>query len=397
MKRFIMIFLQILFLATLTAQQSIEEVLTEVEKNNTSLQAIRSQMEARRIGNAIGNYLPNPEFEYAWFAGSPQQIGSKTGVSLMQSMEFPTAYLHRNRIAHARNEQLSTEYDHYLRNLLHKVRLTCLELIYVNRMEREIGKRIERAQTLSDAYSEMLEAGETNIIEANKVKLNLLGMQKEAEQLRIRRSALQNSLTSFNGGNAIAIEADAFPEASLDEDFNEWYQRVESNHPLLRWMQQETNISRQEIKLQRAKNLPNIHMGYVSEMLSHEQFRGFAVGVSIPLFENKNTVKYATARTSALETEWEDQQHQYFHFLKQQHEKASGLKTSTEEYKRLMEPLDNTHALTQALEGGQISLTEYLVELTFIYQTIDQLLEMEFNLHTALAELKKFSGSVESF
>ena len=44
-----------------------------------------------------------------------------------------------------------------------------------------------------------------------------------------------------------------------------------------------------------------------------------------------------------------------------------------------------------ALEKGEISLSDYFYELSFYYQSADKILEMEFNLNEATAELNKYN------
>jgi outer membrane protein, heavy metal efflux system len=325
MKTILIIIVALLLYLTAFAQNNVDRVLAEVEKNNTGLAALQMQLDAQSISNRTGIYLSNPEFEYAWFAGSPEGIGSKTNISLRQQFDFPTAYLHKNRIANARNEQLLLEFENQRRELLHETRLICLELIHANAKAQELEKRLQHAQRMANAYETMLDAGETNIIEHNKAKLNLLDMQKQAERNEIRRQALLDKLSGLNGGMQINLADTSFYPVSVSEDFEQWYLQAEERNPVLNWLSQEIEISRKQEKLQKALNLPGFNAGYVSEMLTLEKFRGFAIGVSIPLWENKNTVRYAKAHTSALQSSEQDQRMQFYNQLKTQHAQAISL------------------------------------------------------------------------
>jgi outer membrane protein TolC len=390
MKPLSIIVFQVLIFTAAFPQNNVERVLAEVEKNNTGLAALQMQLDAAGIANKTGKYLHNPEFEYAWFSGSPAGIGNKTNISLRQQFDFPTAYIYKNQIATARNEQLLMEYENQRHELLLETRMICLELTHVNARAQELGKRLQHAQRLANAYEAMLEAGEINIIEHNKAQLNFLDQKKQAERNEIRRQALLDKLAGLNGGMQVQLADTSFYPVSVSEDFEQWYVQAEERNPVLKWLSQEIEISQKQEKLQKALNLPGFNAGYVSEMLTLEKFRGFAIGVSIPLWENKNTVRYAKAHTSAVQSSEQDQKLQFYNHLKAQHAQALSLNSSHQEYKMLLQSIDNTGLLARAWEQGEISLTDYLLELSFYYQSVDNVMELELELYQTLAGLNKY-------
>ncbi|TVQ06939.1 MAG: TolC family protein [Bacteroidetes bacterium] len=392
MKRFAFILVFLLALSSIVLAQSntIDNVLEEIEKNNTGLAAYQKQQEAQSLAHKTGIYPDNPEFEYAWFSGSPSTLGNKTGISVRQHFSFPTTYFHKNRIAHARNDQLQLEYEKHRSDLLLEARFICLELVYYNAMSTLLDQRLQHAQRIADAYSRMLETGETNIIEHNKARLNLLDLQKQDERISIEKKALLQQLTALNGGIEISFSDANFEPVTISGEFDNWYAQAEKNNPVLQNIKQEIEINRKEEKLQRASNLPGFNVGYVSELLTHEKFRGFAIGISIPLWENKNTLQHAKARTSAMQSVEHDQQLQYYNFLKTQHSRATSLQESAMEYRNLVQTIDNTELLATAWTEGEISLTGYLLELSYLYQSMDKILEMELELHQTLAVMNQY-------
>ena len=391
MKLFIFILLQFTLTGIILSQNPIDRVLEEIEKNNTTLAALKMQTKAEMLLNQTGNYLPNPEFEYAWFAGSPTGIGNKTGVSFRQPFDFPTTYIQKGRISRVRNEQLMPEYEQSRSELLLEARLLCLEMVFLNALLQQYETRLQNAELITKAYTYMLQEGETNIMELNKSKLNLLNLQKEAGDIRIRREAIQNELTGMNGGIPVTLDQNDFGgNQGLIANFDHWYNQAENNNPDLEWLRHEEEISNKEIQLQKARNLPGFNVGYVSELLTHEQFRGFVFGVSFPLWENKNTVKYARARNQALTHSLDDHSTRFYHFFKANHDRASALQEMAIEYRLLLDSINNTILLHRAWEAGEIRLTEYLLEQTFYYQSIDKILQTELELHKTIALLNKY-------
>lgn len=390
MKFVFSIAVSILLFTSAFSQGSIDKVTEEILQNNTGLVTLESQQRAQELLNLTGNYLADPEFGFAWFDGSPATLGSKTNISLIQSFDFPTAYHHRSIIAKSRNEQLPVEYQAHLSDLMLQVRLICLELIYNNALFIEYEKRLQHSQLLEDGYSQMLQAGQVNLLEYNKAKLNLLNLQKEAEKIIVERNELRNKLTALNGGIPISIEDTIFPAPVMVEDFEQWYSKAEQSNPVLIWLRQETEISKRQERLQKTLNLPAFSAGYVSEALTHEAFRGFTVGISIPLWENKNTLKHARAQSDVMENTQIEQSQVYYSHLKTQHEKALSLRQATEEYRNLLQSVDNSDLLFTSWKQGEISLTNYILELSLFYQSTDKVLEMELELHQALSRLYQY-------
>lgn len=75
--------------------------------------------------------------------------------------------------------------------------------------------------------------------------------------------------------------------------------------PTLKSLIGESESAQREIKVNRALTLPKFDIGYRRNGGSEGKMNGFRIGMSIPLWENKNTVKQAKAQAeySALNVE----------------------------------------------------------------------------------------------
>jgi uncharacterized protein YlxW (UPF0749 family) len=136
--------------------------------------------------------------------------------------------------------------------------------------------------------------------------------------------------------------------------------------------------------------LPKASAGYMSEKVVGEHFQGISVGVSIPLWENKNTVKYAQAQTLALQSIETDRKLQFYNQLKIQFERAASLQQTVNEYRQAIQSSSNAELLKKALDQGELSLINYLMELSFTYQAMDNLLKSEYELNKAISFLAQF-------
>ncbi len=378
----------LLFLpVSLFAQNNVDKVLSQIEKNNTTLSALRKSADAQKVGNKTGIFLKNPEVEFNYLWGTPSAIGNRTDFSIKQSFDFPTAYGYKNQMSDIKNEQTELEYRKQQKTVLLQARNICIDLIYTNALKSEYGKRLNHAQNIAKSYKLKFDAGDANVLEYNKAQLNLLNLSNKIELIEIDRTALLSELTRLNGGIAIELADSEIQSQIIPADFEQWYTQAEQSNPILNWLKQEIEISKKQVSLNKALALPKFQAGYMSETVVGQQFRGVSVGLSIPLWENKNTVKYAKANTIALEAVAADNKVQLYNQLKTLHSKAISLQSNVTEYRSKLQSFNSSDLLKKALDKGEISLIDYIMELSIYYENVNKMLELDRDMNKAVAEL----------
>ncbi len=375
---------------SLNSQNSIKDILVEVEQNNTTLSALRLSADAEKTGNLTGLYPQNPEIGFNYLWGSPTIIGNRTGVTFMQTFDFPTTYKYQNQISRIRNEQVELEYLKQHKELMLQTRLLLYDLIYLNALEQEQMLRMSHAERIASSYKTKLDIGDVSILEHNKAQIYLLNTRKELELTEINKNASSSELTRLNGGNPIFFTTNKYESLSIPTDFEEWYVEAEQNNPILNWLKQEIDLSQKQEKLSSAKALPKINAGYMSEKVIGQEYRGITVGLSIPLWENKNEVKYAKASSMAIEGIEADNKLQFYNQLKILHSKAVSMQINAIDYRTNLLEYDNTALLQIALDKGEINLIDYILELTVYYESMDNVLELERDMNKTVAELKRY-------
>ncbi|MEI6752482.1 MAG: TolC family protein [Paludibacter sp.] len=388
MNKYIKTGIVLLFLpVSLFAQNNVDKVLSQIEKNNTTLSALSKSTDAQKVGNKTGIFLKNPEVEFNYLLGNPSSIGNRTDFSIKQSFDFPTAYGYKNQISDIKNEQTKLEYRKQQKTLLLQARNICIDLIYTNGLKSEYTKRLNHAQSIAKSYKLKFDAGDASILEFNKAQLNLLNLSNKIELLEIDRTALLSELTRLNGGVAIELADNEFQSPIIQTDFDKWYTQAEQSNPVLNWLKQEIEISKKQLNLNKALALPKVQTGYMSETIVGQQFRGISVGLSIPLWENKNTVKYAKANAVALETVAADNKVQFYNQLKILHSKAISLQSNVTEYRSKLQSFNSSDLLKKALDKGEISLIDFIMELSIYYENVNKVLELDRDMNKAVAEL----------
>jgi outer membrane protein, heavy metal efflux system len=374
----------------LWAQPPVDRILLEVEKNNTTLAAIRSQVEAEKTGNRTGIFLHNPEMDIYLLNSRDEQV-RRTNFHLVQPFDFATLLGRRNQLSKALNQQLDYQYLQHRQEVLLEAHQLVVDLIYLNAMAHELEIRLEHSSNIARSYETMLQAGETNILEHNKAQINHFNARKAAELNAVERQLLLARLQALNGGIELEVSEREFPVPLIPGEFATWFEEAVPGNPFLLGTAQQIAISQQEERLARAAWLPSFSAGYMMEALPMERFAGFGMGISIPLWENRNTLKYARLRTMAMQQHQTDLETRYFSQLKGMYDQVRALQELSLNYRSMLQSLDNSELLLKALEAGQISLIEYMLELGFYYEAVNMSLDTERQLHKVLAALQQFS------
>lgn len=376
--------------STLLAQESIDRILLEIEKNNTTLMALQKHLAAEKIGNKTGLYPEDPEVEVNYLWGDPTVIGDRTDFGIRQTFDFPTVYALKHQIANVRNSQADLEYARQRRLLMLQARQVCADVIHANALKAELGKRLTHARSMVEAYKARYESGEANILEYNKAQMNLLRQSKALEIIEIERRNGLSVLTGLNGGIPVILVDSLFPALSITTDFSAWYKNAENCNPSLQWLEKEISIQQKQASLSRAESLPKFSAGYMSERVVGQKFQGITMGISLPLWNNKNAYQYAKASSVAMQSAAADTRLLFHNEVKALHEKVISLQASLTDYRQMLSAYSNDALLKKAFEKGELSLTEYLYELSLYYEAVDQLLEMERSYYKAVAELRQY-------
>lgn len=372
---------------TLNAQNNINPVLSSIEENNTTLKALREQAEADKLQNKTGIFLDDPEvgFNYLW--GSPTDIGNRTDFSVSQTFDIPTITGMKSRLANGKNNLVEWQYKADRMNILLEAKQYCIELVYYNSLLKELYLRLEHAQTIAKGYKDRMDRGDVSILEYNKVNLNLSTIQGEISRMEVEREALFAQLKRLNGGIEVVFNDSDYGNHELPLNFDEWYVQAEDKNPILAYVRNEIEVSQKQVSLSKAMNLPKFTAGYMSEKVVGQRYQGVSLGISIPLWSNKNQVKQAKAAVAAAQSREADTKQQFYSQLQIQYSKAMGLKTTADKYRQSLANVNNTILLKKALDAGEISLLDYMVEMGLYYDNVNQTLAAERDYQLAFAEL----------
>lgn len=392
MKRILIFSIITFFLYAGMCAQSvdIDEVLRRIEANNKELQANAQLITSQKLENKSENNLPDPTLSYSHLWGAKDKDETIGELVVSQSFDFPTLYATRGQVNRLKTGALDAQSTAFRQQLLLQAKEICLDILMLQQQQRLLDERLKQAEELSAYYKKRLETGDANVLETNKINLELLNVRTEA---RTNRTTLENKwqeLTALNSNQPLQISSlSEYPLHPLPADYEQLREEVIASDAALWSLSNESAAARKQISVSKQGWLPKLELGYRRNTESGTPFNGVVVGFSFPIFENRNKVKMAKAQSMNIDFQKENTTLQAESSLAQLYREAQSLQASMQEYQEAFSSQQDLALLKQALTGGQISVIEFFVEVSVIYQSKQNLLQLENQYQKVMAQIYK--------
>ncbi len=377
------------FVSGFSQDKNIEQLLNEIEQNNTELKGYQSFIESQQLENRSNNNLPDPQLSGFYLPFGDNTTGDYTEYQLSQSFEFPTVYAARGKWNESKSQQLASAYANKRQEVLLRAKNTLLELAFLQKQKAIETERKTQSKQVFDQIQKLFDAEQVGILDLNKAKIAWIQEQFVVEQIESEIQILLSKLKTLNGGNEISgISTGLALPIEVGAVESLWQEKL-SNDPLLQELKAIETSSLQKVKLEKNKVLPNVALGYNYQGVSGSHYSGFYGGVSIPLWNSKNKVKAAEANyeyqqsntqviSTSLYTQFQETYNRYELMLKKYNE-----------YQTTLGNLESEDLLFKAYMLGEYSFMDYYVELQFYRNASDKMLQMEKELQLLQAQLLK--------
>lgn len=391
MKRITLLFIAtILTLTGIEAQESsIGQVLRNIETNNKELQANARLISSQKMEAKTDNNLPDPTLSYAHLWGSKDKNETIGELVVSQSFDFPSLYASRAKLNRLKTNSIDGQASVFRQSVLLQAKEICLDIIMLRQQKQILQERLRNAKELCAMYKKRLQTGDANILETNKINLELLNVKTEAS---LNDTALRNKLeelNTLNGNIPVVFEAEDYPSVAFPSDYQMLKTEVLTTDPTLQALASESAAARRQIGINKQGWLPKLELGYRRNTESGTPFNGIVVGFSIPIFENRSKVKIAKAQSMNTDYLKENATLQAESQVAQLYREAKTLRSSMDEYEKTFQAQQDLVLLKQALTGGQISMIEYFVEVSVVYQSKQNYLQLENQYQKAMAKIYK--------
>lgn len=358
------------------AAQNIAGILRNVEQNNKELQALKKDTEAQKLEIATQNNLEDPSIEYSPFYAKGISGVASSEMVVKQGFDFPTLYAARSKFGKSRKSVADLQYLTARRDILLSAKQLCLDLILLYQERMMIDVRRKNAEEMLVAFEKKLEEGDANILEVNKVKMERMNMETEVAQNDAEHRTVLETLLALNGNMPLDFDAsDGYPENNFSNDYEGLYERALASELMLRSAKAEIQASRQNVNVNRQNWMPKLEFGYRRNTERSDASNGFMVGASFPLFSNRNKLKMAKVRLEESELQFDNARFQMESRLRslinelKQTRKAAGVYDTELLYGTL-------GLLRKAVDGGEITVIEYYVEVDEIFKNLQTHLQL---------------------
>lgn len=389
-RRTSIILILVLAVTIVKAQSGLKSVLAEVERNNRAIAAEKQYREAQKLSYKTGLNPGNPKVEYDRLPGRPEGAGTQQDFSVTQSFDFPTSYGKRRSVSNEQIEKTELEFIAARQRILLEAKAICIDFIYRKKLEAELSRRLQNANSLLEATTRQTEQGESSILDLNKTKLLQLEIKNQVDINAATITTLQHKLDELNGGVPLDVSRLDYPVLEGVHPFETLDSLIEANDPEVKVINQQKEVTRQQLGLSRSMTLPRFEGGYHQQSILGQKYQGFHIGMTLPLWANKNRVKTENARLLFSELQISEHRTEHHYRNKRLYEQYLYWQQTLTEYREILDSANNEELLNKALNAGQVSLIEYLMEMRYFYDAIVLSLEAEKELHKAAAELYKF-------
>ena len=386
--RFTLVSIATFLSAQAAVAHPIDSVLTAIESNNTSLKVLSSSNEAEMIGAKSSNNLGETSVQYSPFYANGVSGVASSELVVSQNFDFPTLYAARNKANKMKNEELAHQYNLARRDIRFDARTLCLDIIHLRKQQTLLDKRTAIADSLMLLYDRKFNNGEATIIELNKVKMERMELNAEAEEPQAALKAALSQLTAMNGNQPIGFNCSEYPELPLLPDDAALAEQYLAENKDIIAAEAQAKTTQQNISVSKQNSLPKLTVGYRRNTNLDEAVNGFLVGASIPLFSNRHKTREAKAMYESQMQQIEDTRIQNASAAQSIIAELRHTQQAIKAYDiNLME--STLHLLGKAVTAGELSAIDYFREADAINTSMAKYLELENKLHKSVGEILK--------
>jgi cobalt-zinc-cadmium efflux system outer membrane protein len=377
------------FMNSFSQTKSIEELLNQIEQNNTVLKGYQSFIESQHLTNKSTNNLPDPQLSGYYLPFGNNTTDAYTEYEITQSFEFPTVYAARGKWNDLKSEQLQTAYAKKRQDILLNAKGFLLELTFLQKQNVIESERRTQSKQVFDQIQELFNKEQVGILDLNKAKIAWIQEQFVVEQLESDIQILMSKLNTLNGDKPLdGLSTETIISTEVESIENVWKEKL-VNDPLLKELNANENASLQKVKLEKNKILPNVALGYNYQGVNGTNYSGFYGGLSIPLWNSKNKVKAAQANYEYQQSNTQVATAILYSQFQETFNRYQLMRSKFNEYQSTMGNLESEDLLFKAYMLGEYSFMDYYVELQFYRNASDQMLQMDKELQLLQSQLLK--------
>lgn len=285
----------------ITLEQAIAKSLHQnITLQNERLQAVSQQ-------KLQGTAWDIPQTTVAGEYGQINTAYNDTRFSVVQSIDFPTLYKQQKQLLRRQWQQRVLQADLTAFELQWQVTRVYYDMLYAREKQQLLLRTDSLFSTFLRNAELRFEKGASNILEKNTAQTQRGQVSIQLKQLQHEMAGLQQQFQLLLQTDTIYIPA-AHPLKMALAATNDT--AVLDAHPYLKMLQQEQEVSQAQTKVEQARLLPGLQVGYSNQSIkglqtvdgvernytSSDRFSAVQVGVGLPLFFGAQKSRIQAAR-----------------------------------------------------------------------------------------------------
>lgn len=391
MKRYIYIILLLgSALLPSNAQNSVNDILKQIESNNIQLKANEQALKAITWESKSENNLENPSLSYSKVWDSKESSEYDVELTATQSFDFPTKYVSKHKAIKNRIKGFEAYYSAQRQEVLLAAKEVCLDIVKLNQSKRIVEKRLRVAEELLNGYQSMMAAGNITKMDFNKMKLDVFNQKTQFTILESELKKYMSELQKLNGNIHLDIsQLNKYSESNLLPEYDLLTAEIVQSSYEIQQSKYDYESAKKMVVANKSGWLPGFELGYKRTEAPGRHSNGLVVGMSIPLFNNRGKVTSAKANAISKLYEQDIVKNKILSNSYQAYQEALAASKQIAEYEGLIDIDASIETLYKALKGGEISLTDYFVEMGMMYESAQNYIELNNLLQKQLAKLYK--------
>lgn len=373
-----------------TGSSNLGQVLSEIERNNLRLQAMRLDNKAESHNIDAENRPEATSVEYSPFFRREVSGIASSELVVSQEFDFPTIYGARSKSGQLRKENLNIRYMALRRELLLDAKQKYLDLILLSQNGKILAERMANSDELLALYDKKFRQGDATVIEINKIKMERMNLQTELLQNESDIRNLKSSLSALNADCPLPLDSVDYPDMPPLASYDSFRESVLANDITIKTSQSDVKVAEQELRVTKQGWLPKLSIGYRRNTEIDEASNGFLVGASFNLFSNGSRVKSSRIKKEAAELALDNARIEAEAELRELYDELAKISEMLKIYDiGLMN--ESLRLLRKSVEYGNTPLLDYYTEADQIYLQIETYLSLNNRYHKLMAEIDKNS------
>jgi cobalt-zinc-cadmium efflux system outer membrane protein len=313
---------------------ALADLLTEAEKNNPQIQAVRhSWQSAKQVPTQVAT-RPDPQVVLQQMnVGSPRPFAGYTnsdfayiGLGFSQDLPYPGKLRLRGEIAQKEADATQQKYESVRRAVMTGVKIAYFQLSFLAKRQKIFDEDEQLLQQVEQAAESRYRNGMGNQQDVLQAQLEQTKLLREINRNQLEQAKAQAELKNLlnRSQTSLDIEPAELSESTPAYTFDQLLAEARANNPELAGMQKMVEREGLQVDLAKKDFYPDFNVQGMWQRTDPTQFRAyyqFTVGMRIPIYRSRRQrpeLAQAESGRDRAKSEYETQSQRTAFQLRQQ-------------------------------------------------------------------------------